>query len=142
MGNLKKERNAIHKGFQHLRYHFPNGKTPKNILLLSSFFAHRNPVVKEDIGISLECYLNPNLPVIKELPLGDFPAYYKKEMNRKYLVRDILSPGKSVIFENRKDTFQGRNIYIPDTSKAKRDLNLDLTVSLQESLGRFLEKKK
>ena len=59
-----------------------------------------------------------------------------------YLVRDILSPHKKVAFNKAKSNFIGRNTYIPDISSAKRDLNLFLTVSLQESLGQFLEKKR
>ncbi len=90
MGSFNKEKKSIHKAFQHLRYHFPNGQTPKNIVFLTSFFAHRNPVVNQDIGVSLECYLNPKLSVIKELPKKDFPQYYKNEMNRRYLVRDLI----------------------------------------------------
>ena len=59
-----------------------------------------------------------------------------------YLVRDILSPDKKVVFNKAKSNFMGRNIYIPDISRAKRDLNLGFTVSLKESIGQFLEKKK
>lgn len=55
-----------------------------------------------------------------------------------YLVRDTLSPGKSVIFQKEKNTHQGRNIYIPDITKAKHDLNLKVSILLQESLAEFL----
>lgn len=58
-----------------------------------------------------------------------------------YLVRGILNPDKKVMFNKAKSNFMGPNIYIPDISRAKRDLNLGLTVSLQESIGQFLEKK-
>ena len=53
------------------------------------------------------------------------------------LVRDILSPSKSVVFKNTATTFQGRNVYVPDISVAKNDLNLDVTISLRESIGQF-----
>jgi UDP-glucuronate decarboxylase len=55
-----------------------------------------------------------------------------------YLVRDTLSPGKSVIFQKEKNAHQGRNIYVPDITKAKHDLNLKVSISLQESLAEFL----
>ena len=54
-----------------------------------------------------------------------------------YLVRDILSPDKPVVFKNTGSTFQGRNVYIPDISAAKKDLNLHNTVTLRESIEEF-----
>ena len=54
-----------------------------------------------------------------------------------HLVRDILSPSKSVIFKNTATIFQGRNVYVPDISAAKNDLNLDVTISLRESIAQF-----
>ena len=54
-----------------------------------------------------------------------------------YLVRDILSPSKLVVFKNTVTTFQGRNVYLPDISAAKNGLNLDVTISLRESIEEF-----
>ena len=54
-----------------------------------------------------------------------------------YLVRDILSPNKSVVFMDTATTFQGRNIYIPDIRVAKSELNLDVRISLNESIAQF-----
>lgn len=58
--------------------------------------------------------------------------------NLAHLVRDILSPSKTVVMKNVNSTFQGRNIYIPDISAIKTDLQLDLKVSLRESIEEFL----
>ena len=58
-----------------------------------------------------------------------------------YLVRDILSPDKPVVFKNTGSTFQGRNVYIPDISAAKSDLNLHITVTLRESIEEFIRLK-
>ncbi|MDC0088866.1 NAD(P)-dependent oxidoreductase [Porticoccaceae bacterium] len=55
-----------------------------------------------------------------------------------YLVKESLSPNKPVVFKNKKDIYQGRNIYIPDISAVKRDLDLQLTISLRESIEEFL----
>jgi dTDP-glucose 4,6-dehydratase len=55
-----------------------------------------------------------------------------------HLVRNILRPSKPVVFMNTATTFQGRNIYLPDISAAKNDLNLDVTISLPESIAQFL----
>jgi UDP-glucuronate decarboxylase len=54
-----------------------------------------------------------------------------------HLVRDILSPNKSVVFMDTATTFQGRNIYIPDIRVAKSELNLDVRISLNESIAQF-----
>jgi len=54
-----------------------------------------------------------------------------------YLVRDILSPSKPVVFKNTGSTFQSRNVYIPDISAVKNDLNLHIKISLRESIEEF-----
>lgn len=51
-----------------------------------------------------------------------------------YLVRDTLSPSKKVVFANAANDFKGRNVYIPDISKAQTEMNLSLEVSLLDSL--------
>lgn len=58
--------------------------------------------------------------------------------NLAYLVRDTLSPDKRVVFRNSLNGFEGRNLYIPDISKAYTDMNLRLEFSLQDSLREFL----
>ena len=54
-----------------------------------------------------------------------------------YLVRDILSPNKPIIFAGESNLYQGRNTYVPDISRAKSSLNLDVTISLRESIEEF-----
>lgn len=56
-----------------------------------------------------------------------------------YLVRDVLSPHKEVVFKNTKSSFMGRNIYIPDTSKAQSDLDLNVNIPLTQSISQFLD---
>ena len=56
-----------------------------------------------------------------------------------YLVRDILSPHKEIVFNNAKSNFMGRNIYIPDTSKAQLDLGLNVNIPLTKSIAKFLD---
>jgi hypothetical protein len=57
-----------------------------------------------------------------------------------YLVRDILSPHKPVVFGHTENGFQGRNVYIPDINRAKTELNLKLTIPLYKSIEEFLRK--
>jgi dTDP-glucose 4,6-dehydratase len=59
--------------------------------------------------------------------------------NLAHLVRDILSPNKSVVFRNGDSGFQGRNVYIPDITRAKRELGLRINISLNRSIQQFLD---
>ena len=66
----------------------------------------------------------------------------KEYLSFVYLMnRDILSPNKSVVFKNTASTFKGRNVYIPDISAARNDLNLQITISLRESIEEFIRLK-
>ena len=59
--------------------------------------------------------------------------------NLAHLVRDILSPNKPVVFRNGDGGFQGRNVYIPDITRAKRELRLAINISLSQSIQQFLD---
>ena len=60
--------------------------------------------------------------------------------NLAYLVRDVLSPDKSVVFRRKNNLYQGRNTYIPDIEFAKNDLKLEVKISLSDSIAEFLSK--
>ena len=55
-----------------------------------------------------------------------------------YLVRNNLSPNKLVVIKNDRSSYQGRNIYIPNIDRAEHELNLKLTISLEESIKEFI----
>ena len=55
------------------------------------------------------------------------------------LVRDTLSPNKPVVLRNGDGGFQGRNVYIPDITRAKRELGLAINISLSQSIQQFLD---
>jgi UDP-glucuronate decarboxylase len=59
--------------------------------------------------------------------------------NLAHLVRDILSPNKPVVFRNGDGGFQDRNVYIPDITRAKRELGLAINISLSQSIHQFLD---
>ena len=59
--------------------------------------------------------------------------------NLAHLVRDILSPNKPVVFRNGDGGFQDRNVYIPDITRAKRELGLSINISLSQSIQQFLD---
>lgn len=87
MGQKRKE---IREGFKYLKYHFPEGKQPDNIVFMNAFFASSAFSTEKQIGIGLERYLGGNTDVIKELPYQDFPEWEKERMEEKYLSRDAL----------------------------------------------------
>ena len=132
LGNLNEEKSKINRSFQYLKYHFPQIKTPKKIAFISSTFAHRTPVTIENIGISLECYLNNKLKVIKELPIKDFPQYYKEELNRRYMVRDVIQEWVSKKLLKNKGNLQfaekmihwGKVLYLINASIPDAELSL------------------
>ena len=53
-----------------------------------------------------------------------------------YLVRDILAPDKPVHVLGQPDSGAARNRYVPDISKARRDLGLEVTIPLAEAIQR------
>ena len=140
LGNLNEEKRKIHRSFQYLKYHFPKMQTPKKIAFISSTFAHRTPVTIENIGISLECYLNNKLKVIKELPVKDFPQYYTEELSRKYMVRDVIQEwvSKKLITNEgnlqfaEKMIYWGKVLYLINASIPDAELSLICRYSLDD----------
>lgn len=59
--------------------------------------------------------------------------------NLAYLVRDMVAPSKPIRILGKTDPSIARNRYVPDISKARRELGLDVTVSLAESIRRTAE---
>lgn len=51
-----------------------------------------------------------------------------------YLVRDILAPDKLVDVLCQPDSGASRNRYVPDVTKASRDLGLEVTIPLADSI--------
>ena len=61
-------------------------------------------------------------------------------LNLAHLVRDVLSPGKPIVIQHKKNNGQSRNFYIPNINKATKKLNLTLTIPLYKSLEEFIRK--
>jgi nucleoside-diphosphate-sugar epimerase len=59
--------------------------------------------------------------------------------NLAHLVRDTLSPNKPIVLRNEDCTFQGRNVYVPDITRAKRELGLSINITLSQSIQQFLD---
>lgn len=88
--NLSNYKNELLSGFQHLKFHIPNGKIPENIVFMNSFFTSNAFSTEKQIGIGLERYLGEETDVIKELPSDQFFEWIKEGMEAKFLTRDAL----------------------------------------------------
>ncbi len=51
-------------------------------------------------------------------------------------VRDLLAPGKPVEIRGQSDDMQGRNRYVPDIRKARKELGLTVRIPLAEAIRR------
>ena len=56
-----------------------------------------------------------------------------------HLVRDLIAPDKPVQILGKADPLHARNRYVPAISKARKELGLDVTIPLAESIRRSAE---
>ena len=88
--NLSFQKNKIISGLKHLKFHFPKGKIPNNIVFMNSLFQSNAFCTENEIGIGLERYLGKESDVIKKLPSEPFYEWIKESMSSEYLERDAL----------------------------------------------------
>jgi hypothetical protein len=78
------------EGFKHLKYHFPTGKIPANIVFMNSLFNSNAFSTEKEIGVGLDSYLGANTDVVKELPNEPYYEWIKEAMDDKFLTRDAI----------------------------------------------------
>ena len=88
--NLESKKKAIIDGLKHLKYHFPSGKIPENIVFMNSLFQSNAFCTETEIGIGLERYLGKENDIVKELPAEPFYDWIKDGMEDQYLERDAI----------------------------------------------------
>ena len=78
--NLKPQETEIKSMFQHIKFHFPEFKSPR-IITTPSFIDYRNRIIVTDTIalISLDCYLGSD----HEFYLG-IQKYIRKDFNKKF----------------------------------------------------------
>ena len=91
LGNLEKEKENISTCFKRLKFHFPNKPYPKKIVLANSNFVTNASCYNSIILVGLERYLGEKNALIQSLNPDEFPRWIKKGMNKKFLIRDVLS---------------------------------------------------
>jgi hypothetical protein len=88
--NLTTQKKEIEDGFKRIKFHIPNGKIPKSIVFMNSFYASNAFCTETEIGIGLERYLGKETDVIQELPADQFYEWMKEGLDEKYLTRDAI----------------------------------------------------
>lgn len=125
-----KRKKTIVDGFKHLKYHFPEGNFPQNVVFINSHFASNVFCTENEVGISLERYLGAQTDVIKELPDPIF-QWIKDKMDAQYLERDVLTAWIMTHFvpETKGNTaeqivYWGKIIYLTEAAFPNMDKNI------------------
>ena len=137
--NLNTRKSKINKGFLYLNHHFPNGKTPTNIVFMNSFFASNVFCTENEIGIGLERYLGPKNELIKMLPDQEFFQWIKDGMLDKYMERDVLTAWIMTHYvpEKKSNTAEaivnwGKIIYLTEAAIPKEEKSIILRYSKKD----------
>ncbi len=136
--DLAPRKKVLIDGFKHLKYHFPKGNFPKNIVFLNSHFASNVFCTEQEVGVSLERYLGAETDVIKELPDPIF-QWIKDKMDAQYLERDVLTAWIMTHFvpESKGNTaeqmiYWGKIIYLTEAAFPKVDKNIIMRYSKED----------
>jgi gliding motility-associated lipoprotein GldB len=115
-GNFDKEKEGIEELFKHIKYYFPETKTPKVITVISEM-DYQNKVIYADslVIISLELYLG------KDHRFYQFPAYLKQNFEPNQILPDIVNSfGARKILPPTENTllsqmvYAGKELYLKD----------------------------
>lgn len=98
--NSKKE--VIEDGFKHLKYHFPDVKTPQYIMYMNKLFSNIH-CSDTSVSVGLEQYLDPNSKLVKDIPNNQLYEWQKQRMNFDFLERDLLMQWIQVHLFEEKD---------------------------------------
>jgi hypothetical protein len=137
--DLESHKEEIRKALKHLKYHFPKGKIPENIVFMNSLFQSNAFCTEKEIGIGLERYLGNKVDVIKELPSEPFYDWIKESMNRDYLERDAICSWIITHYIEEKEGNLAENIirwgkiiYLTEASFPKMEKNKIIRYSKEE----------
>ena len=126
----KKEKTLL-DGFLHLKFHFPEGKQPKNVVYLNALFTTAVFSTEDEIGVGMEWYLGDTTDVVKQLNPQYFFDWMKTAMRLDYYERDVLTswiethyvePVEGNLAENM--VRWGKVLYLVEAAFPEMDLNL------------------
>lgn len=136
--DFSERKKVIFDGFKHLKYHFPEGNYPKNIVFINSHFASNIFCTEQEVGVSLERYLGAETDVIKELPDPIF-QWIKDKMDAQYLERDVLTAWIMTHFipETKGNTAEqiihwGKIIYLTEAAFPKMEKHIIMRYSAED----------
>lgn len=90
-GDFSSEKKELLIAFRRLKAFFPKEKTPSSIYFINSSFSASVFCTEKEIAIGVERFLSPKAKVIEELPNQQFFTWIKNGMDKKYLLRDVVS---------------------------------------------------
>ena len=125
--NFEKVNSDLESLFQHIKYYFPNTKTPKVVTLISEM-DYQNKAIYTDslVLISLDLYLGKNHKFY------EFPEYLKQNFEQNQIMPDIVSSFSvtKIPFGNNRNllsqmVYSGKQLYLkdvllPETSDAEK----------------------
>lgn len=89
-GDLSSVKKVLDDAFKHIKFYYPEGKLPSNVVFYNSTFEYGVISYEDNIGIGMEMYLGENSDVIRQLPNMEFPEYQKEKMSQVYLPVDVV----------------------------------------------------
>ena len=89
--DLSSQKELITKGFRQLKFHFPTGKQPKNIVFFNSLFRSGVFCTENEIGIGMERFLGDSNRIIQQLDPQTVFSWMKEGMDKRYLERDVIT---------------------------------------------------
>ncbi|MFN5183784.1 MAG: hypothetical protein ACK5D5_12255 [Bacteroidota bacterium] len=75
--------------FKRAKKLFPDTSLPKQFVLFHSGLNYRNINVDSTTAVGLEFYLGSETPIYNQIP-QPIPAYRKRQMDRQYVLRDVV----------------------------------------------------
>jgi len=80
----------IRTAMKYLKYYYSEGSIPSTIVTYNSAFSNSVISSPTEIGIGLERYLGEQNSFIQQLPEQVFFQYIKRQMDERFLVRDVM----------------------------------------------------
>lgn len=126
--DFSKERSEIEDLFRHIKYYFPQTKTPVVYTVVGTM-DHGNKVLfaKDTLIVSLELYLGKD----HKFYTGEFPEYIRRNFDQNQILPDIVTAWSQYKVRPPDNTFLGqmlyfgkqlylKDIFLPDESGADK----------------------
>lgn len=129
-GDFSTEKSQINNLFKHVKYYYPNFKSPKIITLITNL-DYESKVIYADslLFISLDMYLGT-----KDKVYNDFPEYLKQNYNKSQLVVDVAKAISDKYYRPKRERLFLNNCIIQGKKKYLLDAFLPM-VSDERKMG-------